>query len=156
MRQLSLESGNAVRRIEELSGASSPSLGRALMIELVDHLPWPRWDSSEVPSDSDVAVDVALHGYRLGSATDVSLGAMGLPLMWRPSVRLGATLYRRGSSQPVGSFLVIERIPWSAYLRRAMSWRVWAGLEAPGRRQDLDGLLRGAAERLVGRVQDAA
>lgn len=103
-----------------------------------------------------MAFDVALQDYRYGSATDLSLGAVGFPMFWRPRIRLAARLYHLQSKQPKATFSVTERMPWSVYLNRVLSWRVFVGLEHLGRRSDLEQLLRQATEKLVKRVRESA
>ena len=109
----------------------------------------------EVPQSTDMAFDVIVQGYRFGSATDFSLGTAGLPMYWRPKVRLGARLYHLQSNKTKTTFHVTEKMPWSAYLNRALSWRVLLGLERPGRRSDLESLLRQASEKLTIQLWDA-
>ena len=153
---LSISSGNLVRHLEGLSGSPPPLLDRALLIELAELLPFPKAETVDTPLATDLAFDVAIQGYRSGSAMDFSLGAVGLPLYWRPSVRLAARLYHLRSKLPKATIQVAQRMPWSMYLNRVFSWRVLAGLEHPARRNDLEQLLQLATERLVTRVQDAA
>ena len=153
---LSIASGNLVRHLEALSGTASPALERALLMELAELLPLPKVETLDKPLATDMAVDVVVQGYRSGSAADLSLGAVGLPLYWRPRVRLAARLYHLRSRQPKATFQVTQPMPWSLYLSRVLSWRVLAGLELPARRNDLEQLLRQATARLVTRVQGAA
>lgn len=153
--KLGIASGGVVRRLESLSVAVPVALDNALLAELAELLPLPRAETVDAPLATDLAFDVDLHS-RTGSATDVSLGTAGLPLYWRPSVRLAARLYHLRSMQPEATFYVTERMPWSRYLGRVLSWRVLAGLEPPARRSDLEQLLRQAAEKLLTRVQGAA
>jgi hypothetical protein len=152
---LSIASGNLVRHLESLPGTPPPALDRALLIKLAELLPLPKVEAVDTPRSTDMAVDVAVQGYRSGSATDFSLGALGFPLYWRPRVRLAARLYHLRSKQLKATFQVTQRMPWSMYLNRVLSWRVLAGLEHPARRNDLEQLLRQATEKLVTRVQGA-
>jgi hypothetical protein len=153
--RLSIASGNLVRNLEGLSGTTPPALDRALLVELAELIPLPKVETVDTPLATDMAFDVAVQGYRSGSATDFSLGDAGLPLYWRPRVRLAARLYHLRSKQPKATFQVTQRMPWSMYLSRVLSWRVLAGLEHPARRSDLEQLLRQATERLVTRVREA-
>ena len=153
---LSVASGNLVRHLERLGGTPHQALDRALLAELSDLLPLAKADAVDMPLATDMAVDVAVLGYRAGSATDFSLGTVGLPLYWRPNVQLAARLYHLRSKQPKAMFQVTQRMPWSMYLSRILSWRVLVGLENPGRRNDLELLLRQATERLVTRLRDSA
>lgn len=153
---LSIASGNLIRHLEGLAGTPPPALDRALLVQLAELLPLPEAATVDSPRATDLAFDVAIQGYRSGSATDLSLGAVGLPLYWRPRIRLAARLYHLRSKQPKATFQVTERMPWSVYLNRVLSWRVFVGLEHPARRNDLEQLLRRATERLVARVRDAA
>lgn len=153
---LSVASGSLVRNLEGLVGTPSPTLDRALLAELSDLLALPKADTVDSPSASDIGVDVALQSYWSGSATDFSLGAVGLPLYWRPKVRLAAKLYGLQSKQLRDAFHVTRRMPWSIYLLRVLSWRVLLGLEHPARRSDLEFLLRQATESLLVRLRKSA
>ena len=151
---LSVASGNLIHHLEGLVGTPPPALDRALLAELSGLLPLPKADTVGTPLATDMAFDVALQDYRSGSATDFSLGAVGLPMYWRPRVRLAARLYYFRSKQPKATFHVTQRMPWSVYLNRVLSWRVLMGLEHPARRSDLEQLLRQATERLVTQLRD--
>ena len=153
---LGITSGNLLRHLEGLSGIAPPAFERALLIELAEMLPLPKVETLDNPLATDMALDVVVQGLRSGSATDLSLGAVGLPLYWRPKVRLAARLYHLRSRQPKATFQVTQRMPWSVYLSRVLSWRVLAGLELPARRTDLEQLLRQATTRLLTQVQGAA
>ena len=153
---LGITSGNLVRHLEGLSGVAPPALDRALLMELAELLPLPKVETVDSPLATDMAFDVVVQGYRSGSATDLSLGAVGLPLYWRPKVRLAARLYHLRSRQSKATFQVTQRMPWSVYLSRVLSWRVLAGLELPARRNELEQLLRQATARLLAQVQGAA
>ena len=155
-RRLSIASGNLVRHLEGLAGATPPAYDRALLAELTELLPLPRAETVDTPLATDLVFDVALQSHRSGSATDFSLGTVGVPMYWRPSVRLAARLYHLRSKEPKATFQVAQRMPWSKYLSRILSWRVLAGLEQPARRSDLEQLLRQATEKLLRRVQCAA
>jgi hypothetical protein len=153
---LSVASGNLVRHLEGLVGTPPPALDRALLVELSELLPLPKADTVEAPLPTDMAFDVALQDYRSGSATDLALGAVDLPMYWRPRIRLAARLYRLRSKEPKATFHVTQRMPWIVYLNRVLSWRVLVGMEHPARRSDLNQLLRQATERLLTRVRDSA
>ncbi len=148
--------GNLVRHLESLTGGTPPALDQALFVELAELISFPMAAAVEVPQSTDLAFDVALQCYQFGSATDLSLGTAGLPLYWRPKVRLAARLYHLETNKTRTTFHVTQKMPWSAYLNRALSWRVLLGLERPARRVDLENLLRQASERLTARLRDAA
>jgi hypothetical protein len=153
---LSIASGNLIRHLESMGGTQPPALDRALLMNLAELLPLPKAESVDTPLETDLVLDVALQRYRSGSATDFSLGAIGVPMYWRPRVRLAARLYHLRSKHPKATFQVTQRMPWSMYLSRVLSWRVLAGLEHPARRDDLEQLLRQATDKLVTQVQGAA
>ena len=154
--RLSVASGNLIRHLEGVVGTPSPALDPALLVELSELLPLPKADTVNTPLATDMAFDVALQGYWNGSATDFSLGAVGLPMYWRPKVRLAARLYHLRSMQPKATFQVTQRMPWPVYLNRVLSWRVLVGLDHPARRNDLELLLRQATERLVTKLRAIA
>ena len=143
------------RHLEGLAGAVPPSLDRTLQAELNELFPMPLAATVDAARPTDLAFDVTIQSYRLGSATDMSLGAVGLPLYWRPKVRLAARLYLLQSGKTRAAFRITQRMPWTVYLNRVLSWRVLVGLEPPSRRSDLEQLLRQAAERLMARLRDS-
>lgn len=154
---LSITTGrNLIRHLERLPDGAPPALDRALLVELAELLPFPMAATVEAPRSTDMAFDVVLQGYRFGSATDLSLGTVGLPMYWRPKIRLAARLYHLQSNKTKTMFHVTQKMPWSGYLSRVLSWRVLMGLEYPGRRGDIEALMRQASEKLVTQLRDEA
>jgi hypothetical protein len=148
--------GSLVRRVEGLvAGAQLPRLDRALLDELSERLSLPDAASVATPSATDLAIDVVLESYRFGSASDLSVGSIGLPIYWRPKVKISVRLYCLQSGEEKSSFRFSQAMPWSDYLNRVLSWRVLLGLEPPAGRSDLQGLVRLASERLLARVETA-
>lgn len=145
--RVSVGAGCYPLRIPETNDARS-TLDRALLIELTESLSFPLADEVETPLPTDLAFDVALQGYRFGSASELSLGVFGAPLFWRPRVRLTARLYYLQSGKVKTTLQVTRRMPWSAYLKRVFCWRVLLGLERAACRRDLEVLIRQARERL--------
>lgn len=144
------------RHLEGLVGAVPHSLERALQAELDELFSMPSAATVDAARPTDLAFDVTIHSYRFGSATDMSLGVVGLPMYWRPKVRLAARLYLLQSQKTWAAFRITQKMPWKVYLGRVLSWRVLVGLEPPSRRSDLEQLLRQAAERLMARLRDSA
>ncbi|MCB4362469.1 hypothetical protein KIH07_01910 [Hydrogenophaga taeniospiralis] len=154
---LSITTGrNLIRHLESLPGGAPPALDRALLVELTELLSFPMAATVEAPRSTDMAFDVVLQGYRFGSATDLSLDAVGLPMYWRLKIRLAARLFDLQSNKTKTTFHVTQKMPWPVYLNRALSWRVLVGLERPARRSEMEALLRQACEKLVARLRDAA
>lgn len=147
--------GGLARRLEGLANAVAPSLDRALQAELDALFPMPSVATVDAVRPTDLAFDVTIQSYQLGSATDLSLGPVGLPMYWRPKVLLAARLYALQSRKTRAAFRITQKMPWKVYLGRLLSWRVLAGLEPPSRRGDLEHLLRQAAGRLMARLRDS-
>ena len=137
------------QRLESLVSSQRSAYERALLADLPDVLALPSLEAAGSAQDTDVVLDVILQGYRVGSATDVSLGPIGWPLWWRPQLSLAARLHRRIDDQLISSFEVTEAMPWQVYALRALSWRVLLGQEPLARRRELDVLLRRAGNRLL-------
>lgn len=135
-------SGNLVRHLEGLMGNPAVAVNQSLLDEITDLIALPAVSTVDAPLVTDYAVDVAVQSYRSGSASSVSLGPVGLPLYWRPRVRLAARLYGLQSRQTKAVVQVTQYMPWSAYFGRLLHWRVLVGHEHPARRGDLDVLLR--------------
>lgn len=144
------------RNLERMPGDTSPALDQALLGDLAEWLSFPTAASVETAQATDMAFDVVLQGHRFGSATDLSLGTVGLPMYWRPKIRLAVRLYHLQSNKTKTTFHVTQKMPWSVYLRRVLSWPVLVGLEQPGRRSDLKALLHQARDKLTTRLRDAA
>lgn len=148
--------GNVVRHLEGLMGTSHPVVDQALLMELAELIAVPKADSVDAPLlATDMAFDVAVQSYRSGSVADLSLGPIGFPMYWRPRVGLAARLYHLQSQKTKATFHVNQRMPWSVYLSRVLSWRVLFGFERPARPGDLELLLRQATERLVMKLRGA-
>lgn len=140
------------QRLESLVSSPRPAYERALLADLPEVLDLPSLEAAGSAQDTDLVLDVVLQGFRVGSATDVSLGAVGWPLWWRPQVGLAAKIHRRIDDQLISSFEVTETMPWQVYALRVLSWRVLLGHEPLARRRDLDVLLRRAGHRLLQRL----
>lgn len=137
-----------MRHLEDGLFVAPTALERGLLADLNDMFSAPLANAVVDPGPSDLAYDIALQGLRRGMAADVGLGGFGVPLFWRPKVRLVAKLYELQSKKTKATFSVTQRMPWPEFLYRLLSWRVMLNLEHPGRRSDLEHLLRRAGERL--------
>ncbi len=143
------------RRFEGLAGAVPPSLDRALQAELNELFPLPSAATVDAARPTDLAFDVTIQRYRFGSATELSLGEVDIPMYWRPKVQLAARLYLLQSRKTRAAFRITQKMPWKVYLGRVLSWRVFVGLEPLSRRSDLEHLLRQAAQRVMARLRDS-
>jgi hypothetical protein len=148
--------GSLVRQLESLSSAVPSNMDRALLGDLGDVLALPSVDTAGSLQPSDLAFDVVLQGYRFGSTGDLSLGSGGIPLYWRPQVRLAARLYHPVSNKTKKTITLDRSMSWGEYFRRVLSWRVLAGLEPPAGRGDMQHLLQQAGKELVTRLERAA
>lgn len=148
-------SGNLVRHLEGLSGNTPPPVTPWLLDEIVELLALPHADAADAPLATDLVVDVAVQSYRYGSVQDISLGLVGIPLYWRPRVRLAARICGRQPGRAKAIVQVTQCMPWSAYFSRLLDWRVLAGREHPARRSDLNVLLRQATASLLTKVHGA-
>ena len=148
--------GDFVRHLEDLPLLAPAPLERALLAKLVELICVPPVSAADPLRPSDLAFDVVVQGYQFGGSMDVALGSHGFPMFWRPKVRVAARLFYAQSNKTKAVFTVTERMPWSAYMSRVLSWKVMLGLARPSTRSDLERLLEGASQKLMDKVYGAA
>jgi len=145
-----------LRHLEELPFSKPAPLEHALRAKLGELFSLPLASAADGLLPSDLAFDVVVEGYQFGGSADVALGLHGFLLLWRPKVRVAARLFYLQSKKTKATFTVTQRMPWSAYLNRVLSWKVLVGLKQPATRSDLECLLEFASKKLLSRVQRAA
>lgn len=146
---------NLVRQLESLSSAVPSDMDHALLGDLQAVISLPPISTADSPQPSDMAFDVVLQSYRLGCSADLSLGTVGIPLYWRPRVRVAARLYQLQSNKTKKTFALTQCMSWAQYFQRILSWKVFIGLEPVAGRGDMQILLRQAGERLLARLERA-
>jgi hypothetical protein len=146
---------NLVRQLESLSSTVPSDMDHALLDDLQAVITLPSVSMAGSPQPSDLAFDVVLQSYRLGSSTDLSLGTVGIPLYWRPRVRVAARLYQLHSNKTKKTFALTQCMSWAQYFQRILCWKVFSGLEPLARRSDMEILLRQAGARPLARLERA-
>ena len=135
-----------------LSGAQ---MDHVLTERLLVIFAFPKAADLSAPKDDDVAIDVVLESYSRGGWAEVSGGALELPLLWRPKVRLGARLYYLKTGKSKAKVNVTQSVGWGEYLATLLHWKVYLGLSSPSTRQRLEQLLDLAALQLKARIENA-
>jgi hypothetical protein len=145
-----------LRHLEDLPLLAPAPLERALHARLVELICVPAVSSADAVRPSDLAFDVVVQGYQFGGSADVALGLHGFSMFWRPKVRVAARLFYAQSNKTKTTFTVTERMPWSAYMSRMLSWKVLLGLARLSHRSDLERLLESASQKLLDKVHRGA
>ena len=121
------------------------SVDADLTTQLSSWLPLPRAPTSEDAHDSDLAIDVILKGYRLGQF----MGGEPVPVVfWRPMVEIVSRVYFVKSGKDVTTQVVKQRMPWSSFIKRVLSWRFFS-LATLATDEDMSLLLGQALEKML-------
>lgn len=75
------------------------------------------------PLRSDLGLDVTILQWQSGQALNFTLGSSGIPLVWRPKVVLQAKLFYLESGRIRSMYRATEKMPWSVFIDRVVSWR---------------------------------
>ncbi|MDD2659879.1 MAG: hypothetical protein PHY54_09415 [Methylococcales bacterium] len=112
-------------------------------------LPLPRAPTPEHAHDSDLAIDVVLKGYRLGQF----MGGEPVPVVfWRPMVEINSRVYFVKSGKDATTLAVKQRMPWSSFIKRVLSWRFFS-LTSLATDEDMSLLLGQALEKMLFRLR---
>lgn len=69
----------------------------------------------------DYVMDLTVVQHQLGEASQLSLGAVGLPLLWRPRVEIRSHIRALASGRTELELSARRRMPWGEFLRCALS-----------------------------------
>lgn len=75
------------------------------------------------PRRTDLGLDVTILKYQLGLLTDVQLGYIGFPLIWRPKIIIQSRLYNLETNRTNKIYKVTQKMLWSTFVNRFFSWR---------------------------------
>ncbi|SEQ61953.1 hypothetical protein SAMN05216409_10750 [Pseudomonas lutea] len=105
------------------------------------------------PGENDLIIDVCVKDFRWGTVLLPNMGAIDCLLLWPPKIALEATLYSVIPGAPRTVFFAEEIMTWRSYLRLRLSWKAVLNLKPAVGRQELEGLLYLACNRLLLQVR---
>jgi hypothetical protein len=128
---------------------SEKTLDENLYSSLLQIFKLPLAAEIENPDATDLSLDVAIQSYRRGELIDVYLNDGGVPVFWRPAIRLRARLTNLSSGKVLETYSVSEKATWREFLSRAVSLRAYFRLGNFFEQRDMQRLLERASARLL-------
>ncbi len=89
----------------------------------------------------DYVMDLFVVRHQLGEASELSLGDLGLPLLWRPGVEVRSSIRALASGRTVLELTAGKTMAWGEFFRRALPISLRPGRREALLREDLKGLL---------------
>ncbi len=109
----------------------------------------PSAQNIEDPKNTDLVLDVVVPKFQSGDALDLSLGDIGIPLMWRPKITISSRLYYLNTDS------VTEKMKFSQYIGRLFTWRAVLRFRPVFDSEDMEYLLYQACHKLLVKMQKA-
>ena len=75
------------------------------------------------PKKSDVGLDVVIVTLHGGDALTVNFGTAGIPLFWRPKIKLVSRLYNIKQNKTFKTFSVSKSVTWREFIAKQFSVR---------------------------------
>lgn len=91
--------------------------------------------------DEFLALDVLVGGYAKGACDFINIGSFGLPLIWRPYVKLNFRLREGHNKSVLGTHIVKKKMPWGEYFNNYFSTAKSFGLHRALNDDDLKHLV---------------
>lgn len=124
-------------------------LDSSLRQNLKDIFSLPLASDISNPRDNDLVLDIVIPKFQSGDALDLSLGDIGIPLIWRPKLTLSSRLYSLKSEKTIATFSVTEKMRLGQYLSRFLTWRAFLHFRPLFDSKDMEYLLYQACHRLL-------
>ncbi|MEP7706366.1 hypothetical protein [Paraglaciecola sp. 25GB23A] len=104
---------------------------------------------------SDVGLDIVIVTLHGGDAFSIDWGVGGLPVFWRPKIKLVSRLYNLKSKKIIKTFKVSKSVIWREFFIKQFSFRgifCWGPLYS---NQDMEILLYQASLELIDKMRKA-
>ena len=75
------------------------------------------------PKKSDVGLDVVIVTLHGGDAFTVNFGTAGIPIFWRPKIKLVSRLYNIKQNKTIKTFSVSKSVTWREFIANLFSLR---------------------------------
>ena len=132
------------------------SFDDSLRTTLEDIFSLPPASAVATPTANDLGLDVLIPSFQSGDCWDVSLGDFGIPIFWRPKVTVACRLYFLKSNRAKQTFTVTQKMPWSEYVSRQLTWRAIFRFRSAFDAEDMNRLLYMACHSLLNKLRKAA
>mgnify|MGYP000046386182 CR=1 FL=1 len=103
----------------------------------------------EKPLKTDLVLDVIISQFQSGDAWGIDVGIIEFPIFWRPKVEVKSRLYSLKSKKTKKVFSATEKIKWSKFFNRILSWRGLLRFRPVFDKSDMNYLLYKACHRLL-------
>lgn len=147
---------DAKRHIDQWGMLNDSNLDAPLQATLQEIFALPSANEVGSPTSTDLALDVLIPKFQSGDYWDVSLGEISIPIFWRPKITVAARLYYLTSGRTKRTFTVTQKMPWSEFLRRLLTWRAFFRLRPTFDAKDMNRLLYFACHSLLGKLRTGA
>lgn len=111
--------------------------------------------SNAEPRKSDVGLDVVIVTLHGGDAFTVNFGTAGIPMFWRPKIKLVSRLYNVNQNKTIKTFSVSKSVAWREFFAKQFSLRGlfrWGPLY---NNEDMEILLYQACLELIDKMRRA-
>lgn len=150
---LEVASRSDLLRHLEVGSSKRTTLEESFQEILQAVFPYTKTTSLITPQTNDVAVDIVVDAYSWGGSGEIYASPFCLPLMWRPKVRMSASLSRMKTGEKIAHIKATARLGWSEYLSSLLRWKVIFSLSSPTSQNRLEQLLLQAALALKAKIE---
>ena len=102
---------------------------------------------------SDIGLDVVIVTLRGGEAFAVDWGTGGLPLFWRPKIKLVSRLYNLQSKRTIRTFKVSQSVTWKEFFLKLFSFKGIFRFGSLYNHKDMELLLYQACLELIDKMR---
>jgi len=143
------------RHLDQWGMFKNEDLDSNLRQSLKEIFSLPSAQNVDEPRHTDLVLDVVVPEFQSGDAWDLSLGDIGVPLMWRPKITISSRLYFLNTEKTKETFSVTEKMKFGQYIGRLFTWRAMLRFRPVFDSKDLEYLLYLACQRLIIKMQKA-
>lgn len=107
------------------------------------------------PKESDIGLDVVIVTLHGGDAFAANIGMAGIPLFWRPKIKLVSRLYNIQHNKTLKTFSVTSSVTWREFVAKQFTLRGlfrWGPLYS---NEDMEALLYQACLELLDKMRKA-
>ena len=146
---------DAKRCIDERGIFINEELDTDLRQKLTEIFSLPLVQQVDEPEDTDLVLDVIVLKFQSGDAWNLSLGDVGIPIMWRPKVTVSSHLYYLNSKRTKSTFTVTEKMNLNQYISRLFTWRAFFRFRPLFDTKDIEYLLYQGCYKILLKIQKA-
>ncbi|WP_342804437.1 hypothetical protein [Alteromonas sp. M12] len=142
-------------KIESFFSITGNSLQDHIHQKLEEIFCLERISSIQEPKKSDVGLDVVIVSLHGGDAFSINFGTVGLPIFWRPKIKLVSRLYNLKQNKTIKTFSVSKSVTWGEFIAKQFSLKGlfrWGPLY---HKEDMEILLYQACFELIDRMRKA-